>query len=128
MDVDGIEIPKTFGRALWHEHRVCAEVIRCGLNPDQVADLNADPVGIKGPKQKKENFITECGNEAYELDAVPPAELEQLVYDSLAAHTDMEILEADKETGRATRDKFDELQVDVEEFAEEQARDLGLLT
>lgn len=127
MDVDGMEIPKTFMRSLLDEHGVDVEVVRCGLNPDQVTDINADPVGIKGRPQQKADFIEECGNAAYELDAVPPAELEQLVYDSLVEFTDMAILEADKKAGQATEEGFDKLQVDVEEFAKEKAIDLGLL-
>ena len=127
MDVDGMEIPKTFMRSLQDEHFVDVEVIRCGLNPEQVTELHADPVGIKGTATEKAAFIDECGDKAYEIDAIPPKKLEQLVYDSLAAHTDMEVLEADKKAGQATTETFDELQEEVEEFAEERAIELGLI-
>lgn len=127
MDVDGMEIPRTFMRSLHDEHDVYVEVVRCGLNPDQVSELRADPVGIKGSKQQKRDFIRECGDKAYELDAVPPAELERLVYDTLEDHTDMEIFEADKKAGKATSKGFDTLQDDVEDYAEERAIELGLL-
>lgn len=125
--MDGMEIPRTFLRSLQDEHDIDVEVVRCGLNPAQVKALHADPVGIKGSKQQKRDFISECGNKAYELDAVPPQELEKLVYDSIAEHTDMELLEADKRTGRVTRDRFDELQIKVESFAGREARNIGLI-
>lgn len=128
LDVDGIEIPRTFLTSLREEHGVYdVEVIRCGLNPKQVEDLNADPVEIKGSAKVIRNFISEYGNRAYELDAVPPDELQDLVYSSLLTYTDMEILEQDNLAGKKDRKKFDELQDSVEVYAKEQAVKAGLI-
>lgn len=122
-----MEIPKTIKRILCDEHGLDAEIIRCGLNPDQVGQLNADPIGLAGTPTQKAAFVQECGDQAYELDAVPPAELEQLVYDSIAAYTDMEVLEADMVAGNATREKFNDLQDYIKRAAEAKAQKLGLI-
>ncbi len=128
LDIDGIKIPETFLKALLYEHGLPdVDVIRCGLNPKQVKYLKASNIPLKGSPREKSEFARKYGDKAYEMDAMKMPDFEQLVWDSLAAHTDMEILEADKQTGNKDRAKFNELQTTVESFASQQAKEAGLL-
>ena len=127
MDVDGTQIPEGFTRDLINDHGVNVEVIRCGLNPNQAGELHADPVGIKGEPEQKKRFIREWGPKAYELDAIPPLEFEQLIYNSLAEYTDMEVLELDDELERKWQDKVQKFKEVVTCYAQKEAKHHGLL-
>ena len=127
MDIDGVAIPETTLTSLIEEHEIDAKIVRCGLNPNHINDIHADPVGLKGSKEEKARFRQEYGNEAYELDAIDPPDLQDLVYDSLAAFTDMEVLELEKKAGEKDRKKFDNLQFYVEDYAREMAAADGLI-
>ena len=128
LDVNGIEIPETILESLKYEHGLKdVEIIRCGLNPNQTVNLNASPVPLKGKEKQKKHFIEHYGDKAYELDAVQPDELQRLVHNSLAKFTDMEVLKMEKKAGEKDREKFDDLQEYVEEYARELAVDSGLI-
>ena len=102
-------------------------VVRCGLNPNQCENLIASDIPLKGSKGEKNDFREKYGDKAYEIDAVPIEEFRQLVYASIKANTDMEVLEADKKAGNKDKTKFDTLQVKLEEFATIEAKGAGLL-
>jgi hypothetical protein len=128
LDIDGVQIPETFLRSLRDEHGLYeVEVIRCGLNPNQSENLIASDIPLKGSKAEKRAFKRNYGGKAYEIDALPMPDFEQLVYDSIAEYTDMEILEADNKAGNKDKTKFDTLQVKLEEFATIEAKGAGLL-
>ena len=129
LDVDGVQIPETFLRSLQEEHVMLLDVVvvRCGLNPNQCENLIASDIPLKGSKGEKNDFREKYGDKAYEIDAVPIEEFRQLVYASIKANTDMEVLEADKQAGNKDKTKFDTLQVKLEEFATIEAKGAGLL-
>ena len=128
LDIDGVQIPETFLRSLRDEHGLTeVEVIRCGLNPNQCKNLIASDIPLKGSKEEKKHFIKNYGDKAYEIDALSMPEFEQLVHDSIEEFTDTEILEADDKAGDKDRTKFDELQVKFENFAEQEAKEAGLI-
>jgi len=103
------------------------EVIRCGLNPNQTKNLIASDIPLKGSEDEKRAFINKYGGMAYEIDAMPMPRFKQLVYDSIARVTDMEVLQADNKAGAKDRTKFDNLQVKLEEFATIEAKEAGLI-
>ena len=70
---------------------------RCGINPEHLDMIQANPVAIKPTDTRAKRFIKEHGNIAYELDAFHPEQLEQLVYQSIEVFTDMESVEDDRE-------------------------------
>lgn len=128
LDIAGVQIPETILRELRDEHGLPdVEVIRCGLNPKQCENLIASDIPLKGSKEEKKAFREKYGDKAYEIDAMPMPEFKQLVYDSIAAFTDMEVLKADNKAGAKDRIKFDELQVKFENFAEQEAKEAGLI-
>ena len=128
LDIDGVQIPETFLRSLRDEHGLTeVEVIRCGLNPNQCKNLIASDIPLKGSKEEKKHFIKNYVDKDYEIDALSMPEFEQLVHDSIEEFTDMEILEADDKAGDKDRTKFDELQVKFENFAEQEAKEAGLI-
>lgn len=66
------------------------EYHRCGINPEHFDMVDADPVPLKDGDKRAKPFIKKYGHTCYELDALHPHDLEELVRQSLIRFTDME--------------------------------------
>lgn len=127
-NIKGFGIPESvISRMRYGFRKKDVELIRCGLNKDQIVDLPPNPDGLKGTAKQKKAFRTEYGNDSYELNVLDPPELQRLVYDSLVEYTDMELLRLEREAGAKDIKKFDDLQVEVEKFARDRAANAGLI-
>jgi len=79
------------------------EIDRCALNMDQVNRLNPPPSPAKITDSRAEGYIAEFGNDSWELDAINPAELNQIAEDKIEAIIDRDDWDDTKE--RQARDK-----------------------
>lgn len=66
------------------------DVRRIGLTMAQVRMLNPPPNPAKITDPRAEGYIAEHGDISWEVDALPPEELDRLVRDSIEALTDMD--------------------------------------
>jgi len=67
-----------------------ATVERIALTMDQVLDLNPPPSPVKATDSRTTGYVDTYGTEeCWELDAIEPAQLVQLVEDAILAHLDM---------------------------------------
>lgn len=67
------------------------EVRRIALNMDQVQEHNPPPNPTKYTDSRAQDYIAEYGDESWELDAMQPAMLQQLIRDTIDEYRDMEL-------------------------------------
>ena len=108
-DPSGWLIPKTIKSCLAFEHGVDADVIRCGLNPQNITpDMVSIP--LEGKKPIKDAFRYETGLDVgYELDLLDPAVFQEMIRESLESHTDMEVLEIAEDQAEKDNGKIQEM-------------------
>lgn len=86
LDPSGVAIPKALIRNIRQHHGVDVELIRAGLNPDQVDGLPVSPDAAKSADPNFATWAAEYGAEfpPYELDALHPKALATLAHSTLA--------------------------------------------
>jgi hypothetical protein len=91
LDPSGVNIPETidrdlgfglFGRDFTLE--------RIALTGEQVEDLGLIPAPFKLTDSRAGRFVQENGEDVYELDAIEPGQLQQLIRDSVNRHWDVD--------------------------------------
>lgn len=70
------------------------EVKRVALNMDQIIELNAPPNPAKITDSRAKNYIKQFGNESWELDAIEPPQMAQLVRDEIEIYLDSDAWQA----------------------------------
>jgi len=82
------------------------QVIRCALNMDQVEELQPPPNPAKVTDSRFKDYQDKFGNECWELDAIPPDQLESIISGKIEEFADMEALEARKDFEESERQRF----------------------
>jgi len=109
LDPAGWLIPKTTRASLRADHHLDVEILRYGLNPE---DLKPGMVSInlEGKKPVKREFTRETGlTVGYELDLLDPGEFQDIVRGALWLHTDQEIMEIAREKGEENNEEIADL-------------------
>jgi hypothetical protein len=89
FDPSGLDMDRDI-RDRMQEFRIDGlEVRRIGLTMEQVRRLNPPPNPAKITDPRAGQYIARHGNISWEVDALPPEELDRLVRDSIEALTDM---------------------------------------
>ena len=87
LDPSGVNIPETVERDLGAGlFRRSFSLERVALTREQVEDLGLIPAPIKLTDSRAGRFLEENGQDVYELDAIEPAQLQQLIRDSVNRH------------------------------------------
>ena len=81
-------------------------VKRLALNWDQIEEFNPPPNPAKLSDSRYENYVSEFGPESYELDALEPAVIEQLIEESVESYRDEEIYARNVNEQNAEREKL----------------------
>ncbi len=99
------------------------EAERCALTPEQVEEFrlpqNVD--ALKESDTRAAAYKLQFGSMAVELDALPPAVLEQIVEDSIRRNLDLSQFEAEQEAEQVERQKLAEIRAHVLKLMEVQA-------
>lgn len=66
------------------------ELVRLGLNMDQIEERQPPPNPAKTPDSRFQNYMEQYGSESWELDALPPAFLAELVEKEIRQRIDFE--------------------------------------
>lgn len=85
------------------------DIRRIALNMDQVEELNLPPNPAKPKDKRFKVYAAQYGTSAWELDALPPAYLDQLVRTNAGQFIDTEALEETKTSINLTKTKLAEL-------------------
>jgi len=87
--------------------RLC-EIVRCGLTYEQVQRFNLPPNPTKSADPRQSWYVSKFGDQCWELDALPPQELETLIRDSIIKYIDAKQWEADLTQIEAERKELKE--------------------
>jgi hypothetical protein len=92
LDPSGMNIPETverdLGAGLFGQ---AFELDRVALTQQQVEELQLIPAPVKTTDSRAAGFIEEHGAEVYELDAIEPKRLQQLIREAVGRHWSAEI-------------------------------------
>lgn len=92
-DPSGIDMTRDI-RDRMKMFRIDTHVDRIALNMDQVTELNPPPNPAKLSDSRAEKYIREYGPESWELDAIEPANLQDLIQEAIGKYLDTEKFEA----------------------------------
>jgi hypothetical protein len=94
------------------------EVKRIGLNMDQVRLYNPPPNPAKLTDVRARDYILEYGSESWELDALEPQVIEELIEEEVKANTDMKKLKAQIKIQKSHRELLQRLSDTWEDYIE----------
>lgn len=75
-------------RITGEDHNFEIPVVRLGLNMDQIEEYNPPPNPVKISDSKAAKYMAQYGEESWELDALPPQVLHQLIEDAWREYYD----------------------------------------
>jgi hypothetical protein len=106
FDPDGEAIVQSFARSMRDDfHIQNVEPIKVALTHRQVREMSlpADPMPAKEDSSNYEKFVTRYGRDTYELEAVPPQPLQEILRDAIDSVLDTEAfnVEVEKEKEEA---------------------------
>jgi hypothetical protein len=90
LDPEGENICQTWDAQLRDEHRIeSLEVVKVGVNPDQIATYSLSPLPIKEKSSRAAGFKATHGSNVYELEAFEPVQLQRIIRDAILSVLDM---------------------------------------
>ena len=89
-DPSGQNIPEVIERDLRALFGARFTLVRVALNPDQVDEMDLIPAPVKLTDSRAGNFVEEHGENVYELDAIEPDTLQEMIREAVDEHFDEE--------------------------------------
>ena len=89
-DPSGIDMTRDNGQRLDLYSVGPVEVERIALNMNQIEEYNPPPNPVKGSDSRWKKYAEKHGNNSWELDALEPKVLDELIQSSIKAHIDMD--------------------------------------
>lgn len=102
-DPSGQNIPEVIERDLRGLFGARFTLERVALNPDQVDEMDLIPAPVKLTDSRATGFIAEHGEDVYELDAIEPNALQDMIRDAVNEHFDEDAF--DERNGLVERGK-----------------------
>ncbi len=101
-DPDGEEIAQSFARSMRDDFGIeDIHPVKVALNRDQVDSLKLVPImKAKAGSSNYEKFVTRHGEDVYELEAVAPKDLQDILRNAITAVIDVDTLNQEKEQER----------------------------
>jgi hypothetical protein len=99
FDPDGVAIMRAFARTMRDDHAIWnVEPHWVCLNPEQVRRLHLPTALDANPESMNiEKFVREFGTDAYELEAVEPADVQSILHEAINAVMDLDAFKAEQE-------------------------------
>ena len=96
-DPDGEEISASFARSLRDDFDIPDIVpVRVALTPDQIERYALPPImQAKATSSRYEKFVNQHGDDVFELEALPPETLQQIVREAIEGVMDRAAFEAE---------------------------------
>ncbi|MBU4232761.1 MAG: hypothetical protein KKD99_12305 [Proteobacteria bacterium] len=119
-DPSGVDMLYTAMQTLGDELGLTGvDYYRCGINPEHFAGLEADPVPLKETDSRAKKFIRQHGRTCYELDALHPEELKNLVENHIRRFTDIDKVMCNYQTQGEERNFINNLKSKITDFVED---------
>lgn len=104
FDPEGEEIPHSFARSLRDDFDLPEEQIvpiKVALTADQVREFDLPPIlQAKKSSPNYQKFVAKYGTDAFELEAIPPATLQELTRQAIDSVLDVDAFNAEKDAER----------------------------
>jgi hypothetical protein len=102
-DPDGEEIAQSFARSMRDDFEIAdVHPVKVALNRDQVEDLALIPLmQAKKGSSNYEKFVSQHGNNVFELEAVPPKTLQKFLREAILSVLDVDLMNREIEQERA---------------------------
>lgn len=108
-DHSGIDMTRDITDRLNELFGVDVEVRRIALNMDQVRQHNPPPNPAKLSDSRAAGYIAEYGRSSWELDALEPRTLDELIQDTITDYVDMDLYDAQVERELEGQERLREL-------------------
>jgi hypothetical protein len=122
-DPSGIDMTRDIQDRLWL-FRSQVEVKRIALNMDQIEELNPPPNPAKTSDARFASYVQEYGDESWELDALPPSYISDLVKEHVLELRDEkkwdEMCDREEKERGLLDDASEEIKVKLEESEEDE--------
>ena len=102
-DPSGIDMTRDNGNRLSMFAEDYVDVQRIGLNMDQIERYNPPPNPTKITDSRSTEYIKEFGHTCWELDALSPSVISELITDEVHKYIDMDLWTTQRETQRVNR-------------------------
>jgi hypothetical protein len=109
FDPSGINIPEALEETLTNVFNAEFSLERIALLQEHIDAMDLIPAPVKTSDSRASRFQEEHGNEVYELDAVDPNILMDMIRAAISRHIDNKAIESRNEAIREGRDKIQEL-------------------
>ena len=104
-DPEGMDITRDIEEKM-HVFGADCEVRRIALSMDQVNEFNPPPAPVKLSSSRSNGYIEEFGNQVWELDALEPAIMGQLIRDNVEPEIDQDRLTETNERREREKDEL----------------------
>ncbi|MCL4336235.1 MAG: hypothetical protein M1344_03275 [Candidatus Thermoplasmatota archaeon] len=106
LDPSGLNIPETVNRDLSGLFGMDLEFHRIALSHEQVREMDLIPAPVKTTDSRSARFIEQNGELVYELDAIEPSRLKEIIVSSVLEYFDEDIEAEKEEKEREGRDEI----------------------
>lgn len=101
FDPDGEEIAASFGRSMRDDFNIgSVHPIKVALTSDQVEEYRLPPVmqakGVAGENKRRDGFVEKYGTNVWELEALDPTDLQDIVRKAIVSVLDMDAFEREQ--------------------------------
>jgi hypothetical protein len=102
-DPEGEDIAHSFARSMRDDFDIeCVVPVKAALTAEQVADLHLPPqMKAKRGSSRRKRFVDEFGENVWELEAVPPDELQRILREQIDSVIDVDRFNAELNTEKA---------------------------
>jgi hypothetical protein len=96
MDPSGLDITRDLGRRL-EEYGADVTIRRIALTPEQIKQYKLPPAPVKTSDARAEKYVAKHGKDVWELDALEPTVLKDIIKAEVVKHIDSDAWEAVRE-------------------------------
>lgn len=123
FDPDGETICQSFAQSMRDDFGIQAiHPVKVALTREIVSDLNLPPSGVKAKvgSSNYKKFVAKYGTDVYELEAVPPTELQRLLHEAVDSVLDIPAYNAQVDALKQDAASLDKMRRSVLAFLKEQ--------
>lgn len=113
LDPSGEDMVRDIEERLYEFECRDFDIVKIALNPDQVKKYNLPENPVKETDSRHKVFIEKFGEHCYEVDAIPPEDLQDIVRDRIEHHMDLDAYEEIKEQEEELKNKIKKFTEDL---------------
>ena len=109
-DPSGLQIPEAIAEILHKYYQLNhVHVVQCGLRREHIMRFNLPPNPAKITDPRAQQYMRRHGEVSWELDALPPTELQNIIREEILKRTDMDKVHDSRSRTIREREKIERL-------------------